>query len=52
MVKVKNLHNTSGKQPKGYDTWLEFWEGKTGKTASKRPLLRRIIGDAHVQGVS
>ena len=33
MVKVKNLNNTSDKQPKGYDTWLEFWEGKTGKTA-------------------
>ena len=33
MVKVKNLNNTSGKQPKGYDTWLEFWEGKTRKTA-------------------
>jgi hypothetical protein len=33
MVKVKNLNGTSDKQPKGYDTWLEFWEGKTGKTA-------------------
>ena len=29
MVKVKNLNNTSGKQPLGYDTWLDFWEGKT-----------------------
>ena len=34
MVKVKNLNNTSGKQPLGYDTWLDFWEGKTGKTAN------------------
>lgn len=33
MVKVKNLNNTSDKEPKGYDTWLEFWEGKTGKKA-------------------
>lgn len=33
MVKVKNLNNTSDKQPKGYNTWLEFWESMTGKTA-------------------
>lgn len=33
MVKVKNLNGTSDKLPQGYNSWLEFWEGKTGKTA-------------------
>jgi len=35
MVMVKNLNNTSGREPKDYDSWLEFWEAKTGKKANK-----------------
>lgn len=33
MVKVKNLHGTSGKLPQGFSTWLEFWENSTGTKA-------------------
>lgn len=31
MVKVKNLNNTSGKQPLGYDTWLDFGKARLAK---------------------
>ncbi len=30
MVKVKNLHNTSDRNPKNYSTWKEFWKAKKG----------------------
>ncbi len=34
MVKVKNV-NGSGRfeNPKGYNTWLDYWENQSGKTA-------------------
>ena len=30
MVKIKNLHGTSDREPKNYDTWKEFWAAKMG----------------------
>jgi len=33
MHKVKNLKGTSNHRPKGYDSWLDFWEKKTGNKA-------------------
>lgn len=57
MVKVKNLNNTSDKEPKGYGTWLEFWEGKTGKTADHCGAIDCNVNDrsklvgAHVKKV-
>ena len=40
MVKVKNLNNTSDKEPKGYDTWLEFWEARL---ARKLIIVEQLI---------
>ena len=33
MIKVKNLNGTAGRVPYGYDSWLHFWESKTGQRA-------------------
>jgi len=33
-IKVKNLKGTSDNKPRGYNSWLEYWEEKKGKTAS------------------
>lgn len=34
-IKVKNKNNTTGKTPpKGYSSWLDFWEKKKGKKAT------------------
>jgi hypothetical protein len=30
-VKVKNLHNTGDRKPVGCNSWLEFWEAKSGQ---------------------
>ncbi|TGL87993.1 hypothetical protein EHQ68_11180 [Leptospira congkakensis] len=35
-IKVKNKNNTSGKTPPSpYSSWLDFWEKKKGKKATK-----------------
>ena len=31
MVRVKNLHNTTGRTPDGYSSWKEYWEAYTGR---------------------
>lgn len=36
MIKVKNVNGSSRfKSPAGYDTWLDYWEDKSRKTASR-----------------
>jgi len=27
-MKVKNLRGTAGRRPKGYDSWLDFWQSQ------------------------
>lgn len=34
MIKVKNLNGTAGRVPYRYDSWLHFWESKTGQRAN------------------
>lgn len=34
-VKVKNLHNTGDRKPFGYNSWLEYWEAKSGEEATE-----------------
>ena len=51
MTKVKNLHGTSTKLPAGYNTWLEFWEAKTGTKASRCGATDCIVtGREHLVG--
>lgn len=34
MIKVQNVNGSSRfESPVGYNTWLEYWEAKTGKSA-------------------
>lgn len=35
VVKVKNLHNTGDRKPVGYNSWLEYWEAKSGEKATE-----------------
>lgn len=36
MTKVKNVNGSSRfSSPAGYNTWLDYWEAKSGKTASR-----------------
>lgn len=36
MTKVKNVNGSSRfVSPAGYNTWLDYWEAKSGKTASR-----------------
>jgi hypothetical protein len=35
MVKVKNLNGTAGRVPFGYESWLDYWETKSGQRATK-----------------
>lgn len=30
MIKVINLHGTTGRKPKNYETWKDFWISKKG----------------------
>lgn len=49
-IDVKNKNGTSGKTPpSGYSSWLDFWESKMGKKASKCEVLL-CKGDADVGG--
>lgn len=32
-IKVQNLKGTTGKNPDGYDSWIEFWEEEKGEKA-------------------
>lgn len=34
MVKVKNINGTTGRIPKGYSSWEDFWQSKKGKEFS------------------
>lgn len=36
MQKIKNVNGSSRfSSPAGYNTWLDYWEAKSGKTASR-----------------
>lgn len=49
-IKVKNKNNTSNKiPPKGYGSWLAFWEDKTG-IAPKFCKMKDCTNDAEVGG--
>lgn len=58
MVKVKNVSGSSRFNcPSGYDSWLDYWEQKTGKSAyfcsaidCQRVGRSNLVG-AHVQKV-
>ena len=59
MTKVKNVNGSSRfESPAGYDTWLDYWEDKSGKTASVCSATdcytfgrNKLVG-AHVQKVN
>ncbi|OUO56765.1 hypothetical protein B5F78_08845 [Bacteroides sp. An279] len=58
MIKVKNANGTSRYDaPAGYDTWLEYWEKKSGKTAWRcsatdcHKIGRTNLVGAHVKKV-
>ena len=53
---VKNLRQGGSPVPKGYDSWIEYWEKSTGlkskfchSTECPGVLLRRASDGAHVQ---
>ena len=31
---IQNINGTSARLPSGYDSWIDFWEAKTGETAA------------------
>ncbi len=51
-VKVKNLKGTDDRKPLGYNSWLDFWETKTGEKANECKSLscnvRHDLVGAHV----
>ena len=48
MIKVQNVNGSSRfESPVGYNTWLEYWEAKTGKSAWRCSAI-----DCHKSGVS
>jgi len=52
MPYVHNIKGTSDRDPKGYSSWLEFWEDKKGKTKSLCSNLHcanKLEVGAHVQ---
>lgn len=58
MIKVKNVNGSSRYvSPQGYDTWLDYWEVKSGKTAwmcsatNCHKLGRSKLVGAHVRKV-
>lgn len=58
MIKVKNVNGSSRfARPTGYDSWLDYWEEKSGKTAWKcsatdcNMIGRWNLVGAHVQKV-
>ncbi len=58
MTKVKNVNGSSRfDSPAGYSSWLDYWEDKSGKTASRcsatdcHRLGRHNLVGAHVQKV-
>ena len=58
MIKVKNVNGSSRfSSPAGYNTWLDYWEAKSGKTASRCSATdchqsgRWNLVGAHVQKV-
>lgn len=34
MILVKNLNDTSGRVPAGFNSWIAYWEAKTGLKAN------------------
>ncbi len=34
ITKVKNLRGTGDRKPVGYNSWLEFWEARSGEKAT------------------
>ena len=58
MIKVKNASGTSRyNAPAGYSSWLEYWDDKSGKTASECSAIdcdvkgRENLVGAHVKKV-
>lgn len=54
MVKVKNLHNTSGRVPNGYSSWKDYWQKKKGywpKFCSVNDCLELATLGGHVKKV-
>lgn len=52
-VEVKNLHGTSEqKPPKGYDSWMDYWEKKAERTVKNccaKDCNNRCNVGAHVK---
>ena len=52
-MKVKNIIGSSRfKKPKGYDSWLDYWEQQTGINptfCSEKDCIRRDLVGAHVK---
>ena len=48
MVKVKNLHNTSGRTPAGFPSWIDYWEWKTGRKWPKYCCVAGCLEEAAV----
>lgn len=51
---VKNLNGTSDREPKGFNSWKEFWEDKKGKSfdyCSNLECCEIAEVGAHVQKV-
>lgn len=58
MIKVQNVNGSSRfESPVGYNTWLEYWEAKTGKSAWRCSAIdchksgRENLVGAHVKKV-
>lgn len=48
MIKIKNVSGSSRfDSPAGYDSWLDYWEDKSGKTAGRCSAI-----DCHMKGRS
>ena len=39
VTKVKTLRGTSDRNPVGHNTWMDFWEAKTGQKAGECKTL-------------
>jgi len=53
MIKVKNINGSAfySKPPKGYDSWLDYWEQQTGLIAKEcHKLGCRITGRDNLVG--
>ena len=40
---IQNINGTSERLPDGYDSWIDFWETKTGETAPHDTIGGHVI---------